>query len=53
VGRNGFVEGSTNFGNWTTTQAITSSNVTQTVSVPAIAPHEFYRLRFPLSWTWP
>jgi len=53
VGRNGFVDGSTNFVNWTTTQAITSSNVTQTVSVPAPAPHEFYRLRFPLSWTWP
>jgi phospholipase/lecithinase/hemolysin len=53
VGRNGFVEGSTNFINWTTTQAITSSNVTQTVSVPATAPREFYRLRFPLSWSWP
>ena len=53
VGRNGFVEGSTNFVNWITTQGITSSNVTQTVSIPATAPHEFYRLRFPLSWTWP
>lgn len=53
VGRNGFVEGSTNFVNWTTAQTITSSNATQTVAVPATALQEFYRLRFPFSWTWP
>lgn len=53
VGRNGFVEGTTNFVNWTTAQSITSSNVTQTVLVPAFGPSRFYRLRFPFSWSWP
>jgi phospholipase/lecithinase/hemolysin len=53
VGRNGFVDASTNFANWTTTQAITSSNTTQTILVSAVGPWQFYRLRFPFSWTWP
>jgi phospholipase/lecithinase/hemolysin len=53
VGRNGVVEGSTNFVNWTTNQNITSSNVTQTILVPATGPRQFYRLRFPFAWSWP
>ncbi len=53
VGRHGVVEGSTNFVNWTTNQNITSSNVMQTVLVPASGPMQFYRLRFPFSWSWP
>ena len=53
VGRNGVVDGSTNFVNWIPAQSITSSNVTQTVLVPAAGPWRCYRLRFPFSWSWP
>ncbi|MEK7781059.1 MAG: SGNH/GDSL hydrolase family protein [Verrucomicrobiota bacterium] len=53
IGRAGVVESSTNFVNWATAQTFPSTNLTQTVSVPATASQEFYRLRFPFSWTWP
>jgi phospholipase/lecithinase/hemolysin len=53
IGRNGLVEVTTNFVNWTPAQNFTSSNATQTVAVPAAGPQQFYRLRFPLNWTWP
>lgn len=53
IGRNGVVERSTNFLNWSTAQTFSSTSLTQTVSVPASGAAEFYRLRFPFSWTWP
>lgn len=55
IGLNGFAEGRTNVlaGNWTTIQTITSTNATQTILLPVSGPQQFYRLRFPFSWTWP
>jgi hypothetical protein len=53
VGRNGVVEFSTNFINWTTTANITSTNLNQSVLVNAPGDHGFYRTRFPFLWTWP
>ncbi len=44
VGRNGFVDVSTNFLNWTNAA---------TVFVPASAARGFHRLRLPFEWTWP
>jgi phospholipase/lecithinase/hemolysin len=53
VGRNGVLEGSTNFVNWVADQEIVSTNVSQSLFVPANEPQRFYRARFPLVWTWP
>jgi phospholipase/lecithinase/hemolysin len=55
IGQNGIVIGRTNLvlGNWKTNATFVSSNVTQTVYVPASGPQWFYRLKFPYSWTWP
>ncbi len=53
VGRNGVVEVSTNFLNWSTTANITSTNLNQSVLVNAPGDHGFYRLRFPFLWSWP
>lgn len=53
VGRNGFVDGSTNLVNWTPETNINSTNTTQTTLVPALDPRRFYRLRFPFLWSWP
>jgi len=53
VGRNGFVEQSSTFANWATAAGIESTNTTVTVFIPASEPLQFYRLRFPFSWTWP
>ena len=55
VGQNGLVIGRTNLvlGNWTTNVSFNSTNMTQTVFVPASDPQCFYRLKFPYSWTWP
>jgi phospholipase/lecithinase/hemolysin len=53
IGRDGFVEGCTNFDGWTTEANITSTNATQTTFVPASSPLRFYRLRFPFTWSWP
>jgi len=61
VDQNGLVLGRTNLllGNWTTnafsnsTNVFNSTNVTQTIFVPASGPVWFYRLLFPYSWTWP
>jgi len=51
--RNGFVDVSANFQNWTAAAVVTSSNRSQTVFVPASGPWRCYRLRFPFAWTWP
>ena len=53
VGRDGFVDGSTNLVNWTPDTNIDSTNTTQTTLVPALDPRRFYRLRFPFVWSWP
>jgi len=53
AGRDGVVQGSTNFVDWPDVQAFESTNTTQTIAVPASGPMEFYRLQFPFNWTWP
>jgi phospholipase/lecithinase/hemolysin len=55
VGLNGIVLGSTDLvlGNWTTNANFNSTNVTQSVFVTPSGPVQFYRLKFPFSWTWP
>jgi phospholipase/lecithinase/hemolysin len=55
IGQNGLVIGRTNLvlGNWTTNATFVSSNATQSVFVTNSGPMQFYRLKFPYSWTWP
>jgi len=53
IGRNGFVDGSTNCLNWAAAVGFTSSNLSQSVFVPASGPWQCYRLRFPFAWSWP
>lgn len=55
AGLGGFVDGvaSLVLTNWTAVQNFNSSNVTQSVQVPASGPQQFYRLRFPYAWSWP
>lgn len=53
VGRNGFIETSTDLFNWFATYELTSTNITQTILVPRNGEMQFYRLRFPFHWTWP
>ena len=40
-------------GNWTTNLVFTSTNISQSVFVPGSGPQWFYRLSFPVTWTWP
>jgi phospholipase/lecithinase/hemolysin len=55
IGLNGIVQCSTNLAltNWTTVAGFNSTNSTQSVLVPASNSSQFYRLKFPYSWTWP
>jgi phospholipase/lecithinase/hemolysin len=53
IGEDGFVEASSNLVSWATAANIDSTNLTQSILVPAAGPLQFYRLRFPFSWTWP
>ena len=53
VGRNGVVEVSTNFLNWSTAATITTTNLDQSVLVNVSGDQGFYRLRFPFLWSWP
>ena len=53
IGRNGFAEGSRNLAGWTIEANIDSTNATQTIFLPSSGPLQFYRLRFPFSWSWP
>ena len=53
VGRDGCVECTTNFADWLPAEDFDSTNSTQSICVPASGPEQFYRLRFPFSWTWP
>ena len=53
IGRNGVVEVSTNFLNWSTAATITTTNLDQSVLVNVSGDQGFYRLRFPFLWSWP
>ena len=53
VGLNGFVDASTNLLYWTQVQNVSSTNLTQNLTVPVSGSMRFYRLRFPLAWSWP
>ena len=55
VGLNGVVESLTNLAatNWAGVKSFSSTNVTQSVFVPAASAGQFYRLRFPYAWSWP
>ena len=53
IGRNGFVDGSSNLAGWASEMNIDSTNATQSMFVPASGPIRFYRLRFPFAWSWP
>lgn len=55
VGQNGMVLGATNLavGNWTTNQMFNSTNTVQSVFIPSAGPQQFYKLSFPVVWTWP
>jgi phospholipase/lecithinase/hemolysin len=55
VGLSGFVDGLTNLAatNWATVKSFSSTNVSQSVFVPATGAAEFYQLRFPYAWSWP
>jgi phospholipase/lecithinase/hemolysin len=53
IGRNGFVNGSTDLVNWTSVTNINSTNATETIFLPASGPLQFYQLSFPFAWSWP
>lgn len=53
IGRNGFVEVSTNLTSWTNAAAITNVSAAQSVLVPVTSSRGLYRLRLPFVWTWP
>lgn len=53
IGRDGFVDGSTDLVNWAVEADINSTNTTQTNFIPVTGPLRFYRLRFPFNWSWP
>jgi phospholipase/lecithinase/hemolysin len=56
IGRNGVVEGTTNFADWTVAGNVMSTNTLQSVSFSVsdpVPPAQFYRVRFPFVWTWP
>jgi hypothetical protein len=51
-GQAGFAEGSTNLASWAAVQSI-ATNAPLSIFVPTAGSPQFYRLRFPFSWTWP
>jgi phospholipase/lecithinase/hemolysin len=53
IGRDGFVDGSTNLVAWASEANVNSTNATQTIFVSDSDPLRFYRLRFPFAWFWP
>ena len=53
VGRAGFVDGSADLLTWTAAQSTDTNNAIQSIFVSTSGPQQFYRLRFPLVWTWP
>jgi len=53
VGRDGFIETSTDLRNWSPTYSLSSTNTALNILLPDNSQIEFYRLRFPFNWTWP
>lgn len=55
AGLGGFVDAVTNLAqaNWVAAAGVSSTNTSQTASVPAAGSQQFYRLRFPYAWSWP
>lgn len=53
VGLSGFLEGTTNFGQWSVATNISSTASVQRVSLPLTGSWQAYRLRFPFAWNWP
>jgi len=53
AGEAGEVEGGTNFVDWTSIHSFTNTTTSGTVAIPESGPMEFYRVLFPLDWTWP
>lgn len=53
VGRNGFVEATTNFFYWSTVESFVSTNVAQRLMIPASGERQYYRMKFPSAWSWP
>jgi phospholipase/lecithinase/hemolysin len=55
IGLNGLVEAreELGLGTWASVTNFSSTNVAQTILVPATGAQQFYRLRFPLAWVWP
>jgi len=55
LGLGGYVEGRTNLlsGSWVSEESFNSTNLAQSLFVPAATPPHFYRLRFPYAWSWP
>lgn len=55
VGLNGNVLGSSNLApaDWTALTNFPGTNDTLSVFLPTSGPMQFYRLKFPYSWTWP
>ncbi|HEY5910137.1 MAG TPA: SGNH/GDSL hydrolase family protein [Verrucomicrobiae bacterium] len=53
VGRNGFLDATADLLHWNPLQDVTSTNPVQSLLIPSSAPLQFYRLRFPFSWSWP
>ncbi|MBE0543641.1 MAG: SGNH/GDSL hydrolase family protein [Verrucomicrobia bacterium] len=53
IGRDGFVEASANLANWSITTNVHSAEATQDIAIALSGSLQFYRLRFPFSWSWP
>jgi len=53
VGRDGSVRGSGNLVDWMEDLSFSSISVVQDVTVPSTDPSRFFRLQFPVVWTWP
>jgi hypothetical protein len=53
VGRDGVVEGSGDLLTWVEEVSFSSVSVVQEVTVPSTDPMRFFRVQFPVVWTWP
>jgi thermolabile hemolysin len=53
IGRPGSLKGSTDFVNWVTDARVESTNALEVLFVRPAGAQRFYRLRFPLNWSWP
>jgi GDSL-like lipase/acylhydrolase family protein len=53
IGRNGMIEKTTNFVNWTFAAGVNTNLANQSILVPVSGPQQSYRVRLPFAWTWP